>query len=368
TRRHTRYTALSRGLGDVYKRQGIAAMVGMFGSIIFHELCHSLVARRQGMHMGGITLFIFGGVAEMGDEPPNARAEFLMAIAGPLSSVLLAGGFYGLHQLGGSAGWGLPFFGVTAYLAVINLVLAAFNLIPAFPLDGGRVLRAALWGWKKNLRWATRVASRLGSGFAIALIVLGVFQVLMGNFVGGLWWFMIGIFLRNASEVSYRQLLVRRALEGEPVERFMERRPVTVRPELPLDRFVDEYLYRHPYKLYPVLSEDGQLLGSISTDELRAVAREDWPMRRVGMVARAVAPEERIGPGEDATRALAVMHRTHRGRLLVTEGDRLVGLLTLKDLLRFLAIRMELEDEAAPVHAEGEGAHLPMGKHAGQRP
>src|SRR5690606_8593603 len=157
---------------------------------VLHELGHALVARRYGMPIAGITLFIFGGVAEMRSEPPGPKAEFLMAGAGPLVSIALAVLFLVLSAAGPVA-W----VALTAYLGTINGILAAVNLIPAFPLDGGRMLRAALWGWKQDLRWATRIAAAAGNGFAILLIAWGVLGVVTGDFVGGMWRFLIGLFL-----------------------------------------------------------------------------------------------------------------------------------------------------------------------------
>ena len=184
---------------------GVCGALGLFGSIVFHELCHSLVARRYGLPIKGITLFIFGGVAEMEDEPQNPKTEFLMAAAGPASSVLLFLIFHGLSMATENA-WPTVVNGVISYLGWINGTLAIFNLLPAFPLDGGRVLRSALWKYKDDLRWATLVASRTGSLFGFGMIFLGILSLLRGNFIGGVWWFVIGMFLRNTSQMSYRNL------------------------------------------------------------------------------------------------------------------------------------------------------------------
>ncbi|MFQ5799880.1 MAG: site-2 protease family protein, partial [Bacteroidota bacterium] len=198
-----------------YWWMGVAGASGLFASIVFHEFCHSIIARRYGLPMKGITLFIFGGVAEMADEPESPKAEFLMAIAGPISSVVLATGLLFLYVVGKHAAWSEPINGVLWYLWFINYVLAGFNLLPAFPLDGGRVLRSILWAIKGNLRWATRIASRLGSGFGLFLIIMGAINVFKGSVPGGIWLFLIGMFIRNASQMSYRQLLMRRSLAGE---------------------------------------------------------------------------------------------------------------------------------------------------------
>ncbi len=158
---------------------GAAGALGLFLSIVFHEFWHSVIARHFGLPMKGITLFIFGGVAEMDDEPPNAKTEFLMAIAGPLSSLVLGGIFLAIYAGGVAAGWPKPVWGVLRYLGGLNLVLAVFNLIPAFPLDGGRVFRSILWAAKGDLRWSTRMAAAFGSGFGMLLILLGLLGIVL---------------------------------------------------------------------------------------------------------------------------------------------------------------------------------------------
>jgi len=328
---------------STYWTMGVFGALGLFLSIIFHELCHSLVATRYGIPMKGITLFIFGGVAEMDDEPPSAKAEFLMAIAGPLSSLALGLTFYGVTYAGRSLGWPGSISAVTSYLGLINFILAGFNLLPAFPLDGGRVLRSMLWGWKGNLRWATRISSSIGSVFGILLIVMGIFGLFRGNFIGGLWWLMIGLFLRNAAQMSYTQVLARKVLEGEKVSRFMVPDPITVSRALTLEEFVNDYVYRYHFKMFPVVSFD-RLVGCITVRQAAEVPREEWREHTVGEIAGACTPDITVGPDEDAVRALAKMSRTTNSRLLVVEDDRLVGIVTLKDMLRFLSLKLELRD------------------------
>jgi Zn-dependent protease/CBS domain-containing protein len=328
---------------ETYWFMGGVGALGLFASIVCHEYCHSLVARNFGMPMKGITLFIFGGVAEMGDEPPTARAEFWMAVVGPVSSLLIAGVFYLIYLGGTSAGWPVAVLGVLRYLAWINALLAAFNLIPAFPLDGGRILRSILWGAKANLRWATRISSGIGSGFGIFLIILGVLEVLRGNFIGGMWWFLIGMFLKGAAQTSYQQLVVRKALEGEHVRRFMNDHPVTVPAAATVQDLVEDYIYKHHYKMFPVMEGDN-LVGCVSTREVKEVPREEWSRDTVGRLAAKCSPENTIAPDADATQALARMNQTGVSRLLVVENGRLVGLVTLKDLLAFLSLKVELEE------------------------
>jgi Zn-dependent protease len=323
-----------------YWLMGVIGAVGLFASIVAHEFCHSLVARRQGLPMEGITLFIFGGVAEMSDEPPGAREEFLIAVVGPLASFAMAAVFYGLYRLGDGAGWTTAVTGVVGYLGMINLILAIFNLI----LDGGRILRAALWGWKGNLKRATRIASRIGEGFGILLIVLGVLRVLNGLFIGGMWFFLIGLFIQNAAKMSYQQLLTRRALEGEALQRFMNPDPVTVPPDTRLDRLVEDYVYRYHHKLYPVVDGD-RLVGCITTRQVKATPRDRWGNTTVGELAEGCSAENTIAPTADAVDALARMHRNSTGRLMVVADGRLRGIIALKDLLQFLSMKIELEED-----------------------
>jgi Zn-dependent protease len=325
-----------------YLWMGLCGAAGLFFSIVFHELCHSLVARRFGLPMKGITLFVFGGVAEMSDEPSSAKAEFLMAIAGPLSSILLGLILSVVSALVGGI-LSTPVIGVIDYLAFINLILAAFNLLPAFPLDGGRVLRAALWQWKKNLRWATRIAARIGTGFGILLILIGIFNVIMGRVIGGIWQFMIGMFLRNAAQMSYQQVLIRKALEGETVQRFMKKDPVTAPSSISLKDLVEDYVYNYHFKMYPVV-EGGTLIGCITTRQVKETPRDQWTLRTVGDVASRCSSENTIEPAADALKALSVMSKTGNSRLMVVDDGRLVGIITLKDIMGFLSVKLELDE------------------------
>ncbi len=326
-----------------YWVMGIIGAAGLFLSIIVHEFSHSLVARKRGMPMKGITLFIFGGVAEMEDEPPGPKSELQMAAAGPLASIAIALVFYGIYTLGKGGIIPVPLNAVIGYLALINALLAGFNLVPAFPLDGGRLLRAILWSIRDDVHWATRVASTVGSAFGFFLIFMGVVNVVGGNFIGGMWWFLIGMFLNTAARMSYQRLVTRKALEGEKVRRFMNPDPVTVSPSTTIDRLVEDYVYRYHHKLYPVVEGGGKLVGCVTLKDVKNIPREEWPQKTAGELSSSCSPDNSIGPEEDATRALSAINRGRESRLMVVEGGRLVGVLALKDLLDFLALKVDLE-------------------------
>lgn len=327
---------------QTYWVMGVVGALGLFASIVVHEFAHSLVARQFGMPMKGITLFIFGGVAEMGEEATSPKGEFFMAIVGPLTSIALAALFYGGAWLGRNSIWSTSVFGVLEYLGFINAILAGFNLLPAFPLDGGRVLRSILWGAKKNLKWATRISSNIGIGFGLLLVFLGVVQIVSGNFVGGLWWVLIGMFLQGAARMSYQQILTRQALEGEPISRFMKSDPQTVPTSLTVQDLVDNYIYSQHYKMYPV-TEDGKLKGYVTTKQVQEIPRDEWDRHTVDEIYTPYSPENTISPDADAVEALSRMKSLGTSRLLVAEGGRLRGIVALKDLMDFLSLKGELE-------------------------
>lgn len=327
-----------------YWSMGMAGAAGLFASIVLHELSHSVVARRFDLPIRGITLFIFGGVAEMEREPKSPKAEFLMAIAGPIASGVLAAAFYGAAVVADGAA-PVPVYGTARYLALVNGLLAAFNLLPAFPLDGGRVFRSVLWRLKGDIRAATRVSSRVGSAFGLGLMFLGIASVLTGNVVGGIWWVLIGLFLRGAASASYMQLITRGTLEGVPVRRFMTADPVTVGPGTTVAKLVEDFVYRHHHELFPV-TEDGRLLGCVTVRQVKAVPRERWPETAVREVAEPCGEGNTVEAGTDAQEALARMNRLGTSRLMVTEGGSLVGIVTLKDMMALIALKADLEGGA----------------------
>jgi Zn-dependent protease/predicted transcriptional regulator len=326
----------------VYWLMGVCGALGLFISIIFHELCHSLIARRFGLPMGSITLFVFGGVAEMNEEPPSPKAEFLMAAAGPLSSLFIGSVFIFIDSAGASEGWPGTVRLVLAYLGFINLMLAIFNLIPAFPLDGGRILRSALWQWKKNITWATRFSSRIGEFFGSALIILGIISFVTENFITGMWWVLIGFFLRSAAQMSYQSLQVHRYLEGEKVERFMNTAVITVPHATTINALVENFIYHYHYNMFPV--NDNHNLKCISIRDVKEIPREEWSKHTVDEYSRSCSPDNTVYTDDDVAKLLAVMNQNGNSRFMVIRHDgTLAGIITLKDLMHFISIKMELD-------------------------
>jgi Zn-dependent protease/CBS domain-containing protein len=335
-----RYAGLAE---STYWLMGLTSALGLFASIVLHEFSHSMVARSFGIEMKGITLFIFGGVAEMTEEPPSPKAEFFVAIAGPIASVLIAGLSGLIFKVAIAQDWSVVSRGIWGYLAVVNIALVIFNLVPAFPLDGGRVFRSILWGARGDLRWATKVTSQSGSFFGTFLIIMGILALFQGNIIGGFWWCIIGLFLRSAAGMSYRQLLMKRTLEGEPVSRFMNTEPVTIDAEATVQELVDNFIYHHHHKLYPV-TQDGRLIGYVTTRDVKETPREKWSETRISSVVHPRSPENTVSRDTDAMEALTSMNQTRTSRLIVADGDQVAGIISLKDLLQFFALKIDLEN------------------------
>ena len=307
--------------------------------------------------MKGITLFIFGGVAEMEEEPPNPKTEFLMAIAGPLASVAIGGVFYAIG-VAARTSWPIEFLVVVGYLSSTNWLLAGFNMIPAFPLDGGRVLRAALWQRSGNLVRATRTAAFAGSSFGTLLIVGGVLQLLWGNFVGAVWWFLLGMFLRMVSAASYHRVLLQSVLKGEPVRRFMNRNLVSVPPDITVQDLVDNYIYKYHRKMFPVVTDSQQLVGCVSTEQVKKLPRSEWSQHNLREIAQPCSRQNTITPDTDAAKVLSIIGRAEDSPLLVVENDQLVAFVSPQDLLHFLSIKLELEGADGKAGAKDVAVHV----------
>jgi Zn-dependent protease/CBS domain-containing protein len=323
-----------------YLWMGILGAVGLFASIIFHEFAHALVARRYDLPISRITLFIFGGVAEMDDEPRTAAAEFWMAIAGPIASFLLGAAMLVVLS-GGPFGVDSQFGAIIGYLAFINLILAVFNLLPAFPLDGGRMLRAAVWHFTQDFQRATRIAAATGSVLAFALIALGVVNIIGGAFVQGIWQMLIGFFVYSAAGASRAHAELRGTLHGVPVSRIMRHDLVTVPADTPVRTLVDDYFYRHFYKVFPVVDSTGRPVGIIGLKDVANADRE----ARTSDIMGALTEDNTVSSTVPAYKVLQMMQRRQNSRLLVVDGQTLKGMVTMRDIMSYLAVREELEPE-----------------------
>jgi Zn-dependent protease/CBS domain-containing protein len=323
------------GLSDgAYIAMAVAAALAFFASLLLHELGHARQARREGMEIEGITLWLFGGVAQFKGAFPSAGAEFRIAIAGPLVSLGLGVVFVLLAALAG-----LPdaVDGVVAWLGYINLSLLVFNLLPALPLDGGRVLRSALWHFRGDLAWATRVAADVGRAFGFLFIATGIALLIFQGSFSGAWLAFIGWFLLQAASAEARYIATRQALEGLRVRDLMVRDPATVEADLTLGQFMDHIAWSERHTTYPVL-EHGRPVGLLAFRSVAAVPRGEWDSR---LVRDSMIPRERVpllDEDEPAIDALAELSASDVNRALVVENGHLAGLLSITDLARALDV------------------------------
>lgn len=324
-----------------YWIMGVTGSLGLFLSIVLHELCHSLVGRLYGIPIAGIKLFIFGGIAKMETEPPSPKAEFLMAGAGPLLSLSLGVAFYTLYRIGIHMNWPILISGVMHYLSIINFIVAVFNLLPGFPLDGGRIFRSILWWWSNNLKWATRVASQGGTWLGFSMIFLGIIQLIQGALIGGLWMILIGFFLQSISKMSYQELFIKEIFRGDSIKKYVKKDPISVEAELTLQQLVENYFYRYYHKLYPVV-QNGKLVGSISFDIVSEIEKEKWPQTQIIQVMSECSEENVVDVETDVAKVLEIMRNHTIRRLIVTQKGKLYGIITLKDLMDVIFIKRVL--------------------------
>jgi Zn-dependent protease/CBS domain-containing protein len=316
----------------------VMALVGtllFFASLLGHELSHSLVARRKGIPVSGITLFVFGGIAHAGTEFKKPADEFQIAGIGPVSSFVFAGLFYLIAWAGRAADWSLAVIGVASYLAFINLVLAVFNLLPGFPLDGGRLFRSIIWKYTGDLRKATRWSTAGGKVLGYLLIGLGLLNFFAGNLIGGLWSVLIGWFVRSAAETSYIQLVLRQSLGGVRATEVMTPNPYTVPADLTLERFVEEHVFQGRHHAYPAISNGGPV-GIITLDQVKQVPRDQWALREVSEAMAPLDDSMVAGPDEGMETVLDRLGESATRRLLVVRNGDLLGIITRSDLARWL--------------------------------
>jgi Zn-dependent protease/CBS domain-containing protein len=320
---------------ETYVLMGLVAMLLFFGSLVLHELAHAVVARRFGVPIKGITLFLFGGVAELEAEPRTPDAELLVALAGPAMSISLSFGFSILASISEMQQSELPVTETLNYLATINLVLAVFNLVPAYPLDGGRVLRALLWKRSGNMLKATQTAAKAGTIFAYVLMTLGLVALFQGAVITGLWQILIGSFLLFAARSSYQSQFVRAAMRHKSVGALMTPKPSVVDPSMTLAGFVDEFILKRHINFAPVV-EDGVLLGHMDRALLKGIDRENWEHTQVGDIFVGLAETPTVGPDVPVKELVRIMTETGSRKFLVVRDHELLGVVTLADLAEAL--------------------------------
>ncbi len=324
---------------STYWGLGAVSSILLFTSVLVHEMAHSLVARRLGLRVLGITLFIFGGVSNMQGEAQRARDEFYVAVVGPVTSLLLAGIFAlpllftkgPVGQLGALLG----------YLALINALLGGFNLLPGFPLDGGRILRSILWGITGTLAKATIIASRVGQVFAFGLIGWGIYQIVTGNFLSGLWIMFIGWFLNSAAESNRREAKLQEEFRDVFARDLMDTQPETTSPETSVISIVEELFLRRGKRALLVCDELDQLVGVVTLTDLKKARQELWPNLKVADVMTG-QPIHTVGPDEDASKVLQLLAEHDLNQVPVVEDGKVVGMLNRSDMIRYIQARKEL--------------------------
>ena len=307
-----------------------------FISVLVHEMSHSVIARRHGIPVNNITLFIFGGVSQMEDEPGTPQDEFRMAIAGPLASVGVAVVFFALAIVAVALRSRLLYASFT-YLWFINVALAVFNMIPAYPMDGGRVFRSILWGSIHDLRRATYIASVTGQTFGWILILLGVGSIFIPSIrnFSSIWLALIGWFVISAARSSYQQVLLKDTLSKVPIGEVMNNNVEAVDANISVERLVSDYFLRESVSTLPV-ERNGQLLGMVSVEDVRALPRDRWAATLVSEITPAMAEEQVVHPQDDAWDAANRMTRANRDRVLVTEDGHVEGIVTRGAIFRWL--------------------------------
>lgn len=330
----------------LYWTVGLVTSILFFVSVLLHELAHSFVARARGLPVHDITLFIFGGVAHLGEEPQTPGTEFLMALVGPLASIVL-GVCFGAVWLT-AKGVIPPLAALAGYLAFINVLLGFFNLIPGFPLDGGRVLRSILWQATGNLQSATRWASLVGQAVAYLFILAGIAMIfgvkipfLGTGFVNGLWFVFIGWFLDNAASSSYRQLTVKNLLAGHKVSEVMSRDCPEVSAGLTLDRLINEHMLPTGARCFPVV-ERGLVRGLLTLHNIKGVPQGRWATTTVEQVMTPVAGLKRVGPEEELWTAMQSMTADGVNQLPVMDDSQLLGMLGRDNIVSFIRLKGEL--------------------------
>jgi Zn-dependent protease/predicted transcriptional regulator len=318
----------------------VAGTVLFFASLLLHEISHSLVARAKGIPMKGITLFVFGGLAHTSREPDDANDELQIAAIGPVVSLILGGLFLVIAAFGRGLEWSPAVYEVAQYLGFINVALAVFNLVPGYPLDGGRIFRALAWRYTDDLGRATRWATTGGRWVGLALIVLGILDALAGALLSGIWLLLIGMFLRGASGAAMRQYALRQTLQGMHARDIMGPEPQTVPGTSTVAEWVQGPLMRTSGPAAPV-TDDGHVVGLIAVDQVERVPRADWSGTRIHDVMTPLDDREVVRPDTDMADVLAKVGASEDGQVLVMESGAVLGTIARRDLVE-LARRASL--------------------------
>jgi len=318
---------------------GVTTSLLFFGSVLVHELMHSVVAQKEGIPVRSITLFVLGGVSQMSEEPKRAQDEFRMAFAGPLTSLALGGIFLVIWRWVAGP---IEFLKAISYwLGWINIALAGFNLVPGFPLDGGRVLRSLLWWRSGDLLKSTRIAAKIGRGIGYLIIFGGIALFFTGNLLGGLWFIIIGWFLENAASGSYRQLAIQNMLQGHTAREVMTLDCPAVTPELNIERLLNEQILNSTRRCFPVVQKD-KVLGLVTLYDIKAVPRDQWPHKTVIDVMTPYSKLKSVKPDDDLSSVLRILTEENINQVLVMKDDNILGMIARNNLLSFINVRGEL--------------------------
>jgi len=326
------------GTPALYLAVGLLASLLFFISVLLHELSHSIIARRRGLPVHDITLFIFGGVSEIAGEPESPATEFLMALAGPVTSLVLGGLFLAIASI---AQGSELLATLCVYLGQINISLGLLNFIPGFPLDGGRVLRSILWYRGRSLLQATRAASFVGQVVAYLFIVIGVWQIFIGQWGNGIWIAFIGWFLDNAAQASLRQMAIKSLLADHTVREVMTWDCYTLPPTVPLDELVNQHLLAAGRRCFPIVQDDW-LLGLLTLHNIKGVPRTRWAETTAGQAMTPLSLLKAIGPEDGLWSAMQEMTEEGVNQLPAMDGEQLIGMLARDNLVSFIRVRAEL--------------------------
>jgi Zn-dependent protease/CBS domain-containing protein len=317
---------------------GVIATLFIFVSVLLHELAHSLVARRRGIPVHSITLFILGGVSNLEEEPKKPKAEFAMAIVGPVTSLVLAVILWGLSQLPPDKS--TPLAAILSYMAVINLFLGIFNLLPGFPLDGGRVLRSILWGSTGSLVRATNIAARVGQFFGWALIGLGIFIMISASLFNGLWIAFIGWFLNSSADASRKEITLRERLSHIKVRELIVPTPETITPETTVAEMVSNIFSKKHGRAVPVCQDD-RLIGIVTITDVKAIPQERWSGTPVAQIMTR-EPLYTVSPEDNLNVVMKILAQHDINQVLIKQQERCAGLLSRADIIRHLQFSQEL--------------------------